>query len=296
MAGRNPLPSYPSVAARDLPYGRAPHHPRLLEDPRLHHLLARPHPSSLLEPTRPPPHHDIQTLLVDNQRLAATHVALKQELAAAQRELRRLSGAAADIKAERDAQGREVYQRSLKLEDEFHARDVMAGELAQVRADVQKLGASNKQLAAQLQNLNGELARARAELQQVPIVKAEIEGMQKELKRGRAAVDYEKKAHVDNLQQSQAMEQNMISMAREVEKLRAELANAEKRVRAAAAANPGPGYTGNYGNLEMGYGGSSYTDSYGLYQVQAVADGGSQYGTGVDTRGGYDMQQNLVHR
>ncbi|KAL5974944.1 hypothetical protein ACLOJK_031620 [Asimina triloba] len=262
MARRNPLPSYPSAAARDLPYGRAPHHPRLLEDPRLHHLPARPHPYSLLEP----PHHDIQTLLVDNQRLAATHVALKQELAAVQRELRSLSAAAADIKAERDAQGREVYQRSVELEDELHTRDVMASELAQVRADVKKLGASNKQLAAQLQNLNGELALARAELQQVPVVNAEIEGMQKELKRGRAAVDYEKKAHVDNLQQSQAME-NMISMAREVEKLRAELANnAEKRVQAAAAVNP------------------ELPDTQVVIDtVQAIADGGSQYGVGTDT-------------
>lgn len=53
----------------------------------------------------------------------------------------------------------------------------------------------------------------------------------------RAAIEYEKKAHVENLEQSQAMEKNMISMAREVEKLRAELANAEKRARAAAAAS-----------------------------------------------------------
>lgn len=60
---------------------------------------------------------------------------------------------------------------------------------------------------------------------------------------GRAAVEYEKKAHADNLEQSEAMEKSMISMAQEIEKLRVELANAEKRARAAAAAaaaaNPG---------------------------------------------------------
>lgn len=60
---------------------------------------------------------------------------------------------------------------------------------------------------------------------------------------GRAAVEYEKNVHAENMEQSQAMEKNMISMAREVEKLRAELANAEKRAlaaaAAAAAANPG---------------------------------------------------------
>lgn len=52
----------------------------------------------------------------------------------------------------------------------------------------------------------------------------------------RAAVEYEKKMHANNLELGQVMEENMVSMAREIEKLHAELANAEKRARAAAAA------------------------------------------------------------
>lgn len=47
----------------------------------------------------------------------------------------------------------------------------------------------------------------------------------------RMAVDYEKKANAEQLEQRQAMEKNLVSMAREVEKLRAELTNAEKRAR-----------------------------------------------------------------
>lgn len=56
------------------------------------------------------------------------------------------------------------------------------------------------------------------------------------LQYNRAAVEFEKKAHAENLEQSQVMESHMVSMAQEIEKLRAELANAEKRARAAAAA------------------------------------------------------------
>lgn len=52
----------------------------------------------------------------------------------------------------------------------------------------------------------------------------------------RAAVEYEKKMHANNLELGQVMEENMVSMARDIEKLHAELANAEKRARAAAAA------------------------------------------------------------
>lgn len=51
----------------------------------------------------------------------------------------------------------------------------------------------------------------------------------------RAAIEYEKRTHASNLEQAEAMEKGMVSMSQEVEKLRAELANAEKRARAAAA-------------------------------------------------------------
>ncbi|XP_077212971.1 protein FLC EXPRESSOR-like isoform X1 [Tasmannia lanceolata] len=275
MEGRNRIPP-----------GHALIHP-LLQNPR-------PHPLHLEERIAVQ-HRDIQALLLDNQRLAATHVALKQELAAAQHELRRASVSTADLKAERDARIRELYERSLAMEAEVRSLDSAAAELAQVRTDVQKLVGARQELTAQLQSVTADLARARAELQQGPAIKADIASMHQEIQRGRAAVEYEKKAHADNLEQSQAMEKNMISMAREVEKLRAELANAEKRARAAAAAaaaaSPGPGYAGSYGNPEMGYGGSSYSDVYGMRQVQGPAEGGSQYGSVAASHGPYDMQQ-----
>lgn len=55
----------------------------------------------------------------------------------------------------------------------------------------------------------------------------------------RAAIEYEKKGYAENYEQGQVMEKNLISIAREVEKLRAEVANAEKRARAATAAAAG---------------------------------------------------------
>lgn len=42
-------------------------------------------------------------------------------------------------------------------------------------------------------------------------------------------VDYEKKANIELLEQRQAMEKNLVSMAREVEKLRAEFASSDSR-------------------------------------------------------------------
>lgn len=51
----------------------------------------------------------------------------------------------------------------------------------------------------------------------------------------RAAIEYEKKGYAENYEHGQVMEKKLISMARELEKLRAEIANTEKRARAAAA-------------------------------------------------------------
>lgn len=51
----------------------------------------------------------------------------------------------------------------------------------------------------------------------------------------RAALERERKTKVSNLEQAKVMEKNMFSLAREIEKLHAELANAERRSRVAAA-------------------------------------------------------------
>ena len=47
----------------------------------------------------------------------------------------------------------------------------------------------------------------------------------------RTAFEFEKKANTELLEQRNAMEKNLVSMAREVEKLRAELTNFEKKSR-----------------------------------------------------------------
>ncbi|KAK7385573.1 hypothetical protein VNO78_31298 [Psophocarpus tetragonolobus] len=226
---------------------------------------------------------EIQALLTDNQRLAGIHMALKQDLAATQEELRRLSAAAAEVKAGRDAEVREIYEKSLKVDAEVRAVASMSAELDRVRADVQELAAARKELAAQLQAVESDIAKVRAEALFVPAIKTDIEVMRHEIQRGRNAIEFEKKTHASNLEHRRVMDNNMIIMEREVEKLRAELANAEKRARAAVAADakPSPGYPSNYDNTEMGFGGISYPpDSYSMHQMQP-ADAHSPYKAGL---------------
>ncbi|XP_071697277.1 protein FLX-like 1 [Rutidosis leptorrhynchoides] len=322
MSGRNRGPPVPMkggphggmVAAHESQFDRSRGampmpHPALLEELReaqfgmgVHRQLP-PHPA-IIEERLAAQHQDIQGLLIDNQRLAATHVALKQELEAAQYELQQTDHFARNFLMEKDMQMREMYDKSAKMEHDLHGMEGMRAELMQVHADVAELTATRQKLTVQVQAMTQDLARANADLHQVPALKSEIGALRNELQRLRGAIEHEKKGHADNYEHGQVMEKNLLSMARELEKLRAEMANAEKRARAAAAAagNPNPGYNANYVNVEASYVGNPYPTNYGpgstnqMNPVQPGAEGYPQYGPGPGTWGAYDMQRAQGHR
>lgn len=268
-------------------------HPALLEEMReppmgMDPRQLPPHPA-IIEERLAVQHDEIQGLLIDNQRLAATHVALKQELEVAQFELQRMHEYAGLLHAEKDSQMRELYEKSVKMDRDLQAVDNMRTELMRVCGDIKELTAARQELTTKAQLMTEDLARMTAELQQVPAIKAEIEGLKQELQRTRTAIEYEKKGYAENYEHGQVMEKKLVSMARELEKLRAEMANAEKRARAAATiGNPGPGYNANYGNV------NHYPANYGLnpmHPVQTSMEGYTQYGPGHGTWGAYDMQR-----
>lgn len=115
----------------------------------------------------------------------------------------------------------------------------------------------------------------------------------------RTAIELEKKTHHSNLEHSKVMERNNNVLAHEIEKLHSKLIDAEKRARSSSAgavtANAGicfkffcsqivtqsiknaaplfpfcsldPGHGLNYGNSEIGFGGSPFLDPYAMHQV-----------------------------
>ncbi|GJX01060.1 FLX-like protein 1 [Tanacetum coccineum] len=329
MSGRNRGPPLPMKGGphggmppiHEPPFGRnlgPMPHPALLEEMREakfqmgHHRQIPPHPG-IFEERLAVQHQDIQALLVDNQRLAATHVALKQELEAAQHELQQTDHFARNFLMEKDMQLRELYEKSAKMEHDLHGVEGMRAELMQVHADVKELTATRQKLTAQVQAMTQDLGRANADLQQVPALKSEIGGLRQELQHARAAIEHEKKGHAENYEHGQVMEKNLLTMARELEKLRAEMANAEKRARATAATvNPNPGYNPNYGNPEANYSGNPYPEAnyagnpypanYGMSStnqmnpVQPGVEAYPQYVPGPGSWGSYDMQRAQGHR
>lgn len=195
MSGRNrgpPLPMKGGMPIHEPPFGRnlgPMPHPALLEEMRESQFgmgprQLPPHPA-IIEERLAAQHQDIQGLLVDNQRLAATHVALKQELEAVQHELQRTDYFARAMHTEKDMQMRELYEKSIKMETDLHEVKAMGNELMQLNTEIQELTGARHKLTVQVQAMTQDLARATAELQQAPAVKAEIEGLKQELQRAR---------------------------------------------------------------------------------------------------------------
>ncbi|KAG8364829.1 hypothetical protein BUALT_Bualt18G0039300 [Buddleja alternifolia] len=293
----------PQPTAHEPPFARGlvgMRHPAFLEGMReAHYSLSGPGPGP--SPRQLPPHpviiderlaaqhDDIQLLLVDNQGLAATHVALRQELEVAQYEFQRADKYAHTLHAEKDLQMRELYEKSIKIENELHAVNATRSELMQVHMDIKELTAARQDLTAQVQMMTQDLGRVTSDLQQVPAIKAEIEGLRHELERARAAIEHEKKGFAESFDHGKIMESKLISMAREMEKLRAELANAEKRAHpTTAVGNQGSNYNAYYGNPESGY---PYPVRYGMtptnatHQAPPGAESYPQYGPGPGAQG-----------
>ncbi|KAK3018676.1 hypothetical protein RJ639_003107 [Escallonia herrerae] len=281
MAGRNRMP-------RDAFDNRRGYIP---EGPHARGPLPRelpPHPA-LLEEELEMQRRDIRRLLVENQRLGEDRILLERELVGAKEELRRMTMAIADIRAEQEVHSRELIERGLKLEADLRATEPLKNEATKLHAEVQRLNSLRQDLSGKLQTLTKDLEKLKADNQQIPLLRAEADGLQQELMRARAnapnisfraAIDYEKKGNIELMEQRQSMQKNLVSMAREVEKLRAELASTDVR----PWSSGGP-YGMSFSSSEGGFP-APYGDGYGGHL--GASDKGHLYGPGSASWGGLE--------
>lgn len=218
-----------------------------------------PHPA-VLEEELEIQHRDMQKILSENRHLMDENVFLQRELAALKDEIHRLGQVLPSARADKEAHTRELMERGLKLEAELCSVEPLRAEVIQLREEAQKLNTVRQELSSQVQNLTKDINRAKADNQQLATMKADIEGMRKELIEARRIFESEKKENEELVEQNLSMEKNLVSMAREIEKLRAGQIGAERRVRA-----PGVGGYGMLnGSPEMRYrGNDTYGDPHG---------------------------------
>ncbi|KAM1015658.1 hypothetical protein FF1_045301 [Malus domestica] len=223
-------------------------------------------PPQVMEQKLAAQHVEMQRLVVENQRLAATHGSLRQELAGAQHELQILHAQIGAIKSEREQQMRSLVDSIAKMEADLKSAEPVKAELQKARAEAQSLVVSRQELIAKVQQLGQDLQRAHADVQQIPALVAQLDGLRQEYQLCRDTYDYEKRLYSNHLESLQCMEKNYVTMAREVEKLRAELlnnSNVDRRTGATYYGTPG-----NNENEAIGQalGQNGFEDSYGVQQ------------------------------
>nr|CAD1836379.1 unnamed protein product [Ananas comosus var. bracteatus] len=257
---------------------------------------------------------EMERLAIENQRLAASHVTLRQELVATEREMQILQAQMASIHTESDIQIRALLEKIGKMEVNIRAGDLLEKELRQVHMEAQALFSAREELTAEIRQVTEELQKASTERRNLPEMCTELDALRQEHQKLRTAFEYEKGSNIKQVERMQAMENNLISMAREVEKLRVEVLNAEKRAQGpnpyrGAFTTPGLahpaigqgsghpnnafvqsggnnagvsyGHSGNYSASTFVSGGPpSYADAYGISQNLA-SSGATAEGTNI---------------
>lgn len=221
---------------------------------------------------------ELRRLIEDNRRLAEDRVALRRELNAAMDEVRHMNGVISNIRDDQETQLRELYEKGKKLESDVRAAESLKNEAVQLRGEIQKMSSVKQDYGRQIRTLTAEREKLLSENQQIPRVRSELDDLKQEFMHVRMALDFEKKASFELIEQTQGMEKNMISMSQEAEKLRADLANSDPRQWTAGGQygmpfdSTGASFPGHFGS---GYGSHvGATDQTSLYGPGSSSWGG----------------------
>ncbi|KAK4257609.1 hypothetical protein QN277_007173 [Acacia crassicarpa] len=217
---------------------------------------------------------EIKELVGDNRRLASTHVALREELVNAQQEVHKLRAHIRSIQTESDIQIRVLLDKIAKMERDVIAGENVKKELKLAHLEAQSLVVARQELKSQIERATQELKKVRADVKSLPDLQGELDNLVQEHQRLRATFEYEKNKNVELVEQLKGTEKNLIGMAREVEFLRAEIQNVEKRTQASklygsAAVIPGT-FADAYGRAELGETATAYGSGAGKATQQQL--------------------------
>ncbi|XP_073007415.1 protein FLX-like 4 isoform X2 [Typha latifolia] len=246
---------------------------------------------------------EMDMLARENQRLAVSHITLRQELVATQKELHMLQAHVGGVHQESDIQIRGLLEKIGKMEADIRAGELLRKELQQANLEAEALIAARDELSGKIQQVTEELEKLSFVSKNLPEMYAELDGLRQEHQKLRAEFEYEKGSNMQQVEQMQGMEKNLISMAREVEKLRVEVLNAENRTHATNSyggvyANPPPAYpsvgqVSGYADYSYGQVGSHSEGTSG--QISGYSESGFAYGAPTAHSNAYGRHQNPLN-
>lgn len=148
------------------------------------HRLLEPLPSpELLQDKIAVQAAEIERLAGDNHRLAASHITMREDLAAAQQEIPRIKAHIRSIHTESDIQIRVLLDRIAKMEADIKAGERLKKDLQQAHIEAQSLARARQELTSKIQQASEELHKARLEVKNLPDLHAELYSLRQEHRR-----------------------------------------------------------------------------------------------------------------
>ncbi|MCD7460512.1 hypothetical protein HAX54_043678 [Datura stramonium] len=164
-----------------------------------------PHPPMfhpvLLEKEREMYNAEMHRILDENKRLVEERIISQHELGVAGEKIQRLNLIIADIHVQHEIHTHKLMERGLKLIEEIPAIEPLKNEIKHLHSEVIRLSTIKDDLSSQVETLTENLARVQVENNQIPSLRAEIDGLRHELLCARSVAEYENKAKVELMDQ-----------------------------------------------------------------------------------------------
>lgn len=170
---------------------------------------------------------EIRRIAADNTLVLEDILGLRQELAVIEDEIHILAKQTIPrLRVDNEMEYRDIIQGGMKLEEQMHALKLIKEEVLVLSSEKMELEALCKELSVKVQSLYRELEQIQSENKQIPAIREGLDDIQEEISRARMAYEHEKRAKVELLEESQAIESDFINIKMEAQRLRTEL---EKR-------------------------------------------------------------------
>ncbi|CAH2043930.1 unnamed protein product [Thlaspi arvense] len=172
---------------------------------------------------------EIDRLSSDKRKLAASYVALKEDLTVADREVQGLRAHIRKTETESEIQIRATLEKIAKLEGIVNNRENIRRELQLAHIEAHRLASEREELASQVKSALKELKKCCIEAEGLESSSQELERLKEEHQRLREEFEGEKSVNVEKLEQLKETERNIIGAVKAIEKLRSEIAAARSR-------------------------------------------------------------------
>lgn len=170
---------------------------------------------------------EIRRIAADNTLVLEDILGLRQELAVIEDEIHMLTKQTIPrLRLHNEMEYRDIIQGGMQLEEQMRALKPIKAEVLLLSSEKMELEALRKELSVKVQSLYRELEQIRSENKQIPAIREGLHDIQEEILRARMAYEHEKRAKIELLEQSQAIERDFINIKMEAQRLRTEL---EKR-------------------------------------------------------------------